>query len=130
MNFVGAPNGNETVAVIMDTTTADELFELGPKFSVSSFRLFVRLYRADAAGSETIGVALSNRYLRRSLVGIQREAPSQEHHMPTPEESPHYIECGRPVDHSIRQQLAVNILGLLSQDLPPPEPGNVTADNI
>ncbi len=130
MNFVGIPNGNEAVSVIIDTPAADELLEVGPKLSFSSFRLFAQLYKADRNGSETIGVTLSNRYLRNSLSVIQREAPPQVHHLPTPQSSPHYIECGRAVDHATRHQLAVNILGILNQSPLPAEPGHATADNI
>jgi hypothetical protein len=123
MIFVDGLGRPDRVDVFMDKRSADELFEVGPKLSLSALSLAVQLFKADRSGTEDIGASVSRGYLQKTVQRIRHDAPAHAHHPPTPPESPHYVEFGTPANGQTRGKLAIEILSFLS----PPEPpqGNI-----
>ncbi|HMS50419.1 MAG TPA: hypothetical protein PKA02_03230 [Candidatus Saccharibacteria bacterium] len=123
MIFVDGLGDPDKVGMLIDKPYAEELFEVGPKLSLSALSLVVQLYKADRSGAASIGASVSRGYLQKTAQRLRRDAPAHAPPPPTPPESPHYVEFGTPANDQPRGKLAIEILSFLS----PPEPpqGNI-----
>lgn len=127
MLFVDGLGKSTHVDTLLEVPLAEEMFEIGPKLSVSGLRLYRELYRAERDGDTMIGAPLSRRYLQATAWRITQESTAYTHHPAVPANSPHYVEAGTPIDHAAREALAVGILSFLATFKPPGTHGEIPA---